>query len=153
MANGHFFMFDVGAGVVRNAENMQLPLTELEAIFITHWHSDHFIDLPNLINRSWVLGRTTDLHLYGPDGTDTLNHAINGFLAIENSHRVDHHGHELMDISKAHAIPHEFKNVQRGKVIVYNQDGITISAFDVSHEPVEPAVGYVIEYNLSLIHI
>lgn len=145
--NGHFFMFDVGDGVVQKAENIGLPLNRLDGIFITHWHSDHMIDLPSIISRSWLLGRDHDLHLYGPDGTDTLNQAINRFLHIENQHRVDHHGSHVMDVSKARAIAHEFKNVQRGKEVVYNQDGIKITAFDVSHEPVEPAVGYAIQYN------
>lgn len=144
--NGHFFMFDVGDGVVMKAENLGLPINRIDGIFITHWHSDHMMDLPSLISRSWLLGRTNDLHLYGPDGTDTLNHAINQYLHVENRHRVDHHGSELMDVSKARAIAHEFKNVQQGKEIVYNQDGITITAFDVNHEPIEPAVGYAIEY-------
>ncbi|MCR9288569.1 MAG: MBL fold metallo-hydrolase [Bacteroidetes bacterium] len=147
IVNGHFFMFDVGDGVVQKAENMGLPLNRLDGIFITHWHSDHMMDLPSLISRSWLLGRTKDLHLYGPDGTDTLNQAINQFLHIENRHRLDHHGHETMDISKARAIAHEFKNVQGGKEVIYQQDGITITAFDVDHSPIEPAVGYAIEYN------
>lgn len=146
IVNDHFFMFDVGDGVVMKAENLQLPLNELDAIFITHWHSDHMMDLPSMISRSWLLGRTDDLHLYGPDGTDTLNQAIDQYLHIENRHRVDHHGPATMDVSKARAIAHEFKNVQRGKEVIYNQDGITITAFDVSHEPIEPAVGYAIEY-------
>ena len=60
---------------------------------------------------------------------------------------MDHHGHEMMDVSKARAIAHEFKNVQGGKEIIYQQDGIVITAFDVDHEPIEPAVGYLIEYN------
>ena len=147
IVNGHFFMFDVGDGVVQKSENMGLPLNRLDGIFITHWHSDHMMDLPSIISRSWLLGRTNDLHLYGPDGTDTLNQAINQYLHIENKHRVDHHGTATMDISKARAIPHEFKNVQGGKEVIYQQDGITITAFDVNHEPIEPAVGYVIEYN------
>jgi ribonuclease Z len=146
MVNSHFFMFDVGDGVVMKAENMGLPLNRLDGIFITHWHSDHMMDLPSLISRSWLLGRTNELHLYGPDGTDTLNQAINQFLHLENKHRVDHHGHEIMDVSKARAIAHEFKNVQGGKEVIYQQDGITITAFDVDHQPIEPAVGYVIEY-------
>ena len=144
--NGHFFMFDVGAGVVQKAENMGLPLTQIDGVFLTHWHSDHFIDLPYLINRSWVLGRTNDLHVYGPDGLDTLMQAIDQLLHIESQHRVAHHGAEMMDIHKARGIPHEFQNVQGGKEVVYQQDGITITAFDVNHEPIEPAVGYVIEY-------
>ena len=147
IVNGHFFMFDVGDGVVQKTENMGLPLNRLDGIFITHWHSDHMMDLPSIISRSWLLGRTNDLHLYGPDGTDTLNQAIDQYLHIENKHRVDHHGHETMDVSKARAISHEFKNVQGGKEIIYQQDGITITAFDVNHQPIEPAVGYVIEYN------
>ena len=147
IVNGHFFMFDVGDGVVMKAESLGLPLNRLDGIFITHWHSDHMMDLPSLISRSWLLGRTNDLHLYGPDGTDTLNQAINQFLHIENQHRVDHHGSETMDVSKARAIAHEFKNIQGGKEVIYQQDGIRITAFDVNHEPIEPAVGYVIEYN------
>ncbi|MEO1715132.1 MAG: MBL fold metallo-hydrolase, partial [Bacteroidota bacterium] len=99
-----------------------------------------------VISRSWLLGRTTELHLYGPDGTDTLNQAINQYLHIENQHRVDHHGFGIMNISLARAIPHEFKNVQGGKTVIYQQNGITITAFDVDHHPIEPAVGYVIEY-------
>jgi len=147
IVNGHFFMFDVGDGVVQKAENIGLPLNRLDGIFITHWHSDHMIDLPSMISRSWLLGRTNDLHLYGPDGTDTLNQAINQFLHIENSHRVDHHGEELMNVARAMAIPHEFKNEKDAIELIYNQDGIKITAFDVDHAPVEPAVGYVIEYN------
>lgn len=144
--NDQFFLFDVGAGVVQKMENMQLPVNQLSGVFITHWHSDHFIDLPYLINRSWVLGRTHDLPIYGPDGLDTLMQAVHQLLHVENQYRVDHHGAELMDISKARGIPHEFKNVQGGKEVIYNQKGITITAFDVNHEPIEPAVGYAIEY-------
>ena len=145
--NGHFFMFDVGPGVVQKSENIQLPLDQLDAVFITHYHSDHFMDLPYLINRSWVLGRTKELQVYGPDGLDTLMQAVDQLLHIENQYRVDHHGAELMDISKAKGIPHEFKNVPGGKEIVFQKDGITITAFDVNHEPIEPAVGYAIEYD------
>ena len=38
------------------------------------------------------------------------------------------------------------KRAKGGKEIVYQQDGIIITAFDVNHEPIEPAVGYAIEY-------
>ncbi len=146
IVNGHFFMFDVGDGVVRRAENMGLPLNKLDGVFITHWHSDHFMDLASLVSRSWLLGRTNDLHLYGPDGTDSINQSIKGYLHLENKHRVDHHGPQVMDLSKVHAISHEFKNVQNSKEVIYQKDDIIITAFDVDHAPIEPAVGYTIEY-------
>jgi ribonuclease Z len=146
IVNGHFFLFDVGAGVVQKAENMQLPLNKLNAVFITHYHSDHFIDLPYLISRSWILGRNTNLDVYGPQGIDTIIKGINIMLSIENGYRVVHHGEHIMDISKAVGIAKEFENIRGGKQVVYKQDGITITAFDVDHSPIEPAVGYVIEY-------
>ena len=89
IVNGHFFMFDVGDGVVRRAENMGLPLNRLDGIFITHWHSDHFMDLASMVSRSWLLGRSNKLHLYGPDGTDSINQSIKGYLHLENKHRLD----------------------------------------------------------------
>lgn len=144
--NGYFFMFDTGAGIVQKSENMRLPLDELDGIFLTHFHSDHMIDLPNLINRSWMLGRTNDLHIYGPDSLTRIVKAANDFLFFDNQHRVDHHGPDIMDISKANGVPHEFHIPQNSKAVIFQQDGITITAFDVAHEPIEPAVGYAIEY-------
>jgi len=146
-ANGYFFMFDVGAGVVQKSENLGLPLTQLDGIFFTHYHSDHMMDLPNIISRSWVMGRTGDLHIYGPDSLTSIMNAANSFLTIENKYRLDHHGAEVMDITKAKGIPHEYHIGQNSSVVVFQKDGITITAFDVNHEPIEPAVGYMIEYN------
>jgi len=145
--NGYFFMFDVGAGVVQKSENLGLPLTQLDNVFLTHFHSDHMMDLPNIISRSWVMGRINDLQIYGPDSLKSLVDAANSFLNIENKHRVDHHGPEIMDVTKAIGIPNEFYVAENSSVVVFQKDGITISAFDVNHEPIEPAVGYVIEYN------
>jgi ribonuclease Z len=139
-------MFDVGAGIVQKIENLGLPLPQLNGIFLTHYHSDHMMDLPNIISRSWVMGRTNDLHIYGPDSLAYLVNAANAFLVIENQHRVDHHGPEIMDISKARGIPHEYHVAQNSSEVMFQKDGITITAFDVSHEPIEPAVGYLIEY-------
>ncbi len=145
--NGFFFMFDVGAGVVQKSEKFQLPLDQLHGVFLTHYHSDHIIDLPNLINRSWVLGRTNGLNVYGPDGLNSIMLGIDKLLLMENQYRVEHHGPEILDISKAKAISNEFTISNNGEVVIFQENGVTITAFDVNHEPIEPAVGYVIEYN------
>lgn len=145
--NGHFFVFDVGDGAVGKMEQFNLPLPELDAVFITHYHSDHYIDLPYLINRSWQMGRASDLEVYGPLGTDTIIHSIHGLLAIENGHRVAHHGTEIMNDKYAGAIPHEIAMENNSSKVVYEQDGIKITAFDVGHEPVTPDFGFKIEYN------
>lgn len=144
--NGRFFMFDVGSGVVRQAERSRLPLDQLDAVFLTHYHSDHIMDLPNLINRSWVLGRTDTLPVFGPDGLDTLMQAVDRFLSYENQYRVAHHGSGIVDLSLAGGVAREFTCHPNAAVTVFRQDGITVTAFDVDHDPVEPAVGYVVEY-------
>lgn len=145
--NGYFFVFDVGDNAVKQMEEMNLPLADLDGIFLTHYHTDHYIDLPYLINRSWQMGRNTDLELYGPTGLDTISYHIDGFLAIENGHRVAHHGEEIMPSQYSRGIPNEFEMPKNGSKVVYEKDGIKITAFDVGHEPVTPDVGYKIEYN------
>ncbi len=144
--NGNFFMFDVGAGVVQGSENIKLPLDELDGIFLTHYHSDHFMDLPNMISRSWQLGRADDLNIYGPQGLNQLMNAVDEFLEIDNSYRLAHHGIEVMDTAYADGIANEFTIEQNSYQMIYNKDGIKITAFGVTHEPIEPAVGYKIEY-------
>ncbi len=144
--NGNFFMFDVGAGVVQKSENIGLPLDELDGIFLTHYHSDHVMDLPNMISRSWQFGRADDLNVYGPQGLNQLMNAVDGFLAIDNSYRLAHHGIEVMDTVYADGIANEFIIEQDTHQVIYDKDGIKITAFDVTHEPIEPAVGYKIEY-------
>jgi len=145
--NGYFFLFDVGAGVVQKSENMGLPLDELDGIFLTHYHSDHMMDLPNMISRSWQRGRIDDLNIYGPQGLNQLMRSVDGFLEIDNSYRVAHHGIEVMDTVYADGVVHEFSIEQNAYQTIYDKDGIKITAFDVTHEPIEPAVGYAIEYN------
>ena len=144
--NGKFFLFDVGYGVVRQAEIEKLPLTKLSAIFITHWHSDHFIDLPYAINRSWQLGRENVLEIYAPEGIDTVMQGIDQFLKYENEHMIEHHGIEVMNPKLRSAWP---KNIDlRGRLssIVYQDGDLTITAFRACHEPVEPNFGFRIDY-------
>ena len=115
----------VGDGVVTKAEQMNLPLNELDAIFITHFHSDHYIDLPYLINRSWVLGRSKNLNVYGPEGLYNILASNYDFLELENKHRVDHHGSDLMNTKYAFGVSNEFKmkedKIYLGKIKNYDR--------------------------------
>lgn len=146
IANGHFFMFDAGPGVVQQLELQKLPINKIDGVFLTHYHSDHYLDLPNLINRSWSQGNENAINVYGPDGLPGVINGLNQFLAIENHYRVKHHG-ALLDMEKSIAIPNEFQLGEDKTKLVYDNDGIKITAFKVNHDPVHSAVGYVVEYN------
>ena len=54
---------------------------------------------------------------------------------------------EVMDTTYADGMANEFIMEQDSHQVIFAQDGIKITAFDVNHEPIEPAVGYKIEYN------
>ncbi len=144
--NGKFFLFDIGDGGASAIERLRLPLTEIEGIFITHWHADHFFDLPEIINRSWVRGREHNITVYGPEPIDSIMYGLNMFVATENQFRVDHHGDELMDFSKAKPIVKKIDLVNSDRMVVYDRDGVIITAFKVRHEPATPAFGYKIEF-------
>lgn len=143
---GKFFVFDVGPGASRAIESLRLPMDQLERIFITHWHADHYIDLPELINRSWLIGRTNPIHLHGPDPLDTIVQGMSQFMGIENQFRVDHHGDEFFDIEIALPVSHTITLDDMGYQKVYDQGGVTVEAFAVDHEPISPALGYRIKY-------
>ncbi|MDW3645713.1 MAG: MBL fold metallo-hydrolase [Bacteroidia bacterium] len=144
--NGHFFVFDVGVGAVANMERFGLPLNELDGVFISHWHSDHFLDLPYLLNRSWQFGRKGELACYGPTGIDSIFKGIESFLHLENKYRIAHHGPETMDPASALGKPLEIDTEGKDSKVIYEEAGIKITAILVDHAPIDPAYAFKIEY-------
>ena len=143
--NGRFFLFDCGDGSERAMEALNLPVARLDAIFITHFHADHFADLGEAIDRSFVMGRRKPLTVYGPTGVRDLVDGFLGAYAAEFRARTDHHGAAMMPPEFAGARSVEFDGDAEG-IVVYEEDGVRVSSFKASHPPIEPNVGYVVEY-------
>ena len=144
---GQFLLFDAGDGAERSMESLKIPVADLHAVFLTHYHSDHFADLGEVIDRSWINGRRENLTVYGPQG---LTQVLNGVLAsyaLEYGYRTAHHGPEMMPAQYAGATASEFQAPTTDvPVPVYNQGGVVVKAFKDNHPPITPAVGYRIEY-------
>ncbi len=64
--SGVDLMLDCGEGAQLQMQHYGIKWRNLEHIFISHLHGDHYFGLPGLINSMNLLGRTTPLHLYGP---------------------------------------------------------------------------------------
>jgi ribonuclease Z len=116
--------------------------------------------------QSWIAGRTVPLNIYGPPkpvhftppkdasgeafGTLGTEDVVKEFALAYNSDaafRIVHHGEDYMPAEGAPLIGHDIAKMgTEESVIVYDQDGLKISAFLVSHNPADPAYGYRIDY-------
>ena len=147
LAGGHFFLVDVGPGAMREVALLRLPRARLGAVFLTHFHSDHIGDLGEAVMQSWVAGRTQTLPVYGGPGVERV---VNGFreaYAQDTDYRVAHHGVEAMPPLAGLA---EAKTVvlpgPQQSTVVFESDGLKVTAFAVDHLPVQPAYGYRFDY-------
>ncbi|NNL66829.1 MAG: MBL fold metallo-hydrolase, partial [Myxococcales bacterium] len=53
IAGEEFLLIDAGEGASRTIGQLRLPLQRITGVFITHWHSDHFSGLGQILNMSW----------------------------------------------------------------------------------------------------
>lgn len=146
--NGQFLLFDCGDGASRSIDAINLPIGQLDAVFLTHYHSDHFADLGEIIDRSWIQGRRHVLPVHGPTGIAEVLDGFKRAYRLEYGYRTAHHGPEIMPPEYAGAEARPFEADASGKLVtVYDKMGIVVKAFAVNHAPVDPAVGYRVEYS------
>ena len=119
-----------------------VPFGEIDGMFLTHHHSDHVVGFTDLwltgwIGRPWGK-RTTPLKVWGPDGTNQMMKHLP--LAFATDIRVRAHSYNPEGIKL------ESSEIAEG--VVYDADGITISAFEVDHGGEQlDAFGYRIDYD------
>ena len=141
LAGESLYLVDAGAGSAQVAALGQLPLEHLEAVFLTHFHSDHIAALPEFNLNSWVAGRGRPMVVYGPTGVSEVVDGLNGAYRLDLTYRVAHHGEELLAPELGVM---EAKLMKAGTVL--DIGNLTITSFPVNHDPVRPAVGYRFDY-------
>lgn len=65
---GQMILIDCGEGTQIQLRKLGIKFARIQHIFISHLHGDHFYGLIGLISTFRLLGRTADLHIYGPKG-------------------------------------------------------------------------------------
>ena len=96
---------------------------QISKIFITHFHGDHFLGIPGLIQTMQLNDREKPLHIYGPKGIVELTNQLLTLGYFRPSYRI---------------ISHEVTDGQEIKFEDYS-----ISALKVSHNV--PALAYCVK--------
>lgn len=69
---GDIYLLDCGEGTQRQMMRSSLSFMDVKKVFLTHFHGDHFLGLPGLIQSMKLNDRSEPLDVYGPRGTTTL---------------------------------------------------------------------------------
>lgn len=65
---GNLVLIDCGEGTQMQLRRYKIKFSRIKHIFISHLHGDHFFGLVGLISTFHLLGRESDMHIYGPKG-------------------------------------------------------------------------------------
>ena len=128
-------LVDCGSGITQRLHELRVSSADIDALFFTHLHSDHAVDLYQLIISSWHSYRIKPWKIYGPKGTKKFVKKIMDAWADERKLRI---AYESRASAKAFDIQvTEFKAIGNIKI-----KDLNIKYFAVDHKPVKFAYGF-----------
>ena len=143
-AGDDLFVVDIGDGSNDNLRSWNINFRDIEAVLITHLHSDHIADLPGLHQNAWVVGeRSSKLKVFGPEGIDQFTQGIEMAYAHDYVFRNEHHGDLIAPLQFA---GFDTRVIDLNNPVIFDNGELKITAFKVIHEPIEPALGFRFEY-------
>ena len=139
-AGGVRLLFDCGRGATLRLAQVGVPLGSISRLFLTHLHSDHVLQIPDLLLTGWVgSGRKVPLEVWGPEGTSLMMEHLQRAFAFDIHMRRD-----VDEKAPGDGIKVVSRDIKQG--VVFDQQGVRVTAFLVDHSPVTPAFGYRIDY-------
>ena len=143
-AGKDIYIFDTGGGSIANLHNWNTPWDRVKAIFYSHLHSDHIFDIADFHQATWINGRRKSKQkVYGPDGVQMLTDGIELAYTKDYFFRNEHHGDTIAPLDVAGFDTH---TVDLNNPVLVEDGDLKITAYGVSHDPVDPALGYRIDY-------
>jgi ribonuclease Z len=131
---------DAGRGTVLRLAGSMTPLPSIDAVLLTHHHSDHLTGLADLVLTRWIAGAhvTTIVAPEGPTARFAAGilDQWEDDIAVRIAH-ADHDGPPSVDVVAFTAGPEPTE--------VWRSGGVAVTAVTVHHEPVLPAVAYRID--------
>ena len=123
---------------MRRLKAAGLPISGPEALFITHLHSDHTLGYADLILTSWVMRRRAPFPVYGPRGLRRMTKHLMAAYSEDIHIRENGLEHEVAGGYRV-----EVHEIRRG--IVYEKDGVRVTAIAVQHGAWQDAFAYRID--------
>jgi ribonuclease Z len=135
-------LVDCGRGVVMRLVAAGVLPPMLDALLLTHLHSDHISDLGDVITTRWVISPgPRPLRIVGPPGTRAVVDATLASLSPDIGYRLAHHD----DLAAGPGV--EVTEVQPGDVFTLGADGeTTVRVAATDHRPVHPTVAFRFEH-------
>ena len=128
-------LVDCGSGITQRLHELKVSSANIDALLFTHLHSDHAVDLYQLIISSWHSYRIKPWKIFGPKGTKKFVKKIMDAWADERKLRISY---ESRASTKAFDIQvTEFKSIGNIKI-----KDLNIKYFEVDHKPVKFAYGF-----------
>jgi ribonuclease Z len=138
-------LIDAGRGATMRLYQLKVPMGRIDALLLTHNHSDHTVGIPDFWLTGWLTSfyarRTAPLRVIGPVGAKSLMAALRDAYAADIKIRIEDEKLPLQGIATS---VEEFD--QDG--VVYEHSGVKVTAFEVDHgDVIKPAYGYRIDYD------
>jgi ribonuclease Z len=118
---GDRILFDCGEGTQRQLTR-SIGLVDMECVFITHFHADHWLGLPGMLKSFALRDREQPLTVYGPRGLNELDRVMRAIYG---------------------RLPYELNIVELEPAETVQRDGYVVAAVPVSHRA-PSSFGYAI---------
>ncbi|WP_255314173.1 MBL fold metallo-hydrolase [Bacillus sp. FJAT-26390] len=148
LAGSKAFLIDCGGATVDQLIKAGVMPQRISDVLFTHHHSDHNSGFFDVFISSWRThvipdrvfeGRSVPMNVYGPTTTKEIIGKMRDSFDFDANLRVNYN----LSANEGAKINY-FEN---NEGVVYESDGIKITAFEVDHRPVYPALAYKVEYN------
>jgi ribonuclease Z len=138
-AGAERLIFDCGRCTLHRLGQTGMPVTEINTLFLTHLHSDHTVGIPDLWLTPWIFGRwEVPFRVFGPIGTQKF------MSKLEEAFEFDIHIRPIHDLLPPQGVKVAARDIQEG--VVYENNGVKVTAFEVDHRPIKPSFGYRVDY-------
>ena len=92
-AGDQTLIFDAGRGSIQRLSQIGVGFNQVDALFLTHLHSDHVVGIPDLWLSGWLLSRRAEpLAVYGPDGTSLMMRRLRQAFEFDIRLRIEDDG-------------------------------------------------------------